>query len=84
LNAGKAISTAEHGSTATAESHELCDAHATAKHGASASATCSTFNGFAIASATHGGEATASDTAAPICTPNGGTAKVRSSAGNCP
>jgi len=60
-----------------------CTATAKAKENAQATATCGTVGGSVNAQATKGGIAVGSDNAPPTCTPNGGTAKVRSSAGNC-
>ena len=74
--------------TGGAEGHSSafakCDAQATAiGSGSLATAECTTKNGFAHAKATGGGTAEGSDTAPPTCTPAGGTARVRSSHGNC-
>ena len=74
--------------TGGAEGHSAafgkCDATATSGGaGSLATAECTTKGGFVRANATGGGVAEGSDTAPPTCTPGGGTAKVRSSGGNC-
>ena len=60
-----------------------CTASATAKNNGDANAECTTDGGFVNATATNGGEANGTDTGPPICNANGGTAKVRSTGGNC-
>ena len=74
--------------TGGAEGHSAafgkCDATATSDGaGSLATADCTTKGGSVHATATGGGVAEGSDTAPPTCTPGGGTAKVRSSHGNC-
>ena len=74
--------------TGGAEGHSSafgnCDASANADGaGSLATAECTTKGGFVHAKATGGGVAEGSDTGPPTCTPGGGTAKVRSSHGNC-
>ena len=72
------------GSNSTVEAFNDCHASGNAKNGAEADAFCETGGGFANATATNGGFAEAFDDAPPICnTSGGGTAKVRSSFGNC-
>src|SRR4029077_8393378 len=80
---GVANATAKNKSAAAATSEALCSAQATAKNMSEAEATCSTPAGFAFATATNGGFASASDTGPPTCTPGSGTAKLRSTGGNC-
>lgn len=70
-------------STATADASAKCKAKANATNDGSADADCNVDGGFAIVTATNGGSAVGSDTSLPTCSPNGGTAKVRSSGGNC-
>lgn len=61
-----------------------CNATATSSGaGSFANAVCEHNGTHATAHATGGGHAEAFDDKSPICTPNGGTAKVRSSHGNC-
>jgi hypothetical protein len=82
---GVAQSTAS-GSTSEADTSAFgrCDAKATATGtGSLAIAECGTHGTFAHATATNGGDAEGSDTAPPTCKPGAGTAKVRSSHGNC-
>jgi hypothetical protein len=62
-----------------------CNASAKAAgSGSYAQSRCGANGSFAHATATGGGAAIAWDNALPTCTPGSGTAKVRSSGGNCP
>jgi hypothetical protein len=74
--------------TGCAEGHTQafgnCNATATASGaGSFAKAVCENNGTHATATATKGGHAEAFDDKSPICTPNGGTARVRSSHGRC-
>jgi len=80
---GTADASAKDDGGATAESDADCATSASAMKTATAHAFCSTKGSFAHVSATNGGFAEGSDTGAPTCTPGGGTAKVRSTGGNC-
>ena len=81
---GSAKSVASKGSNSTVEADDDCKASGNAKNGAEADAFCETTGGFATATASNGARAEASDDKAPVCdTSGGGTAKVRSSGGNC-
>ena len=81
---GSAKSVTNKGSTSFVDADDDCKASGNAKNGAEADATCVTGGGFANATATNGGVAEAFDDAPPTCdTSGGGTAKVRSSGGNC-
>jgi hypothetical protein len=80
---GVATTTATGGSMGEATAlNGPCTATSMATGGSTARADCDN-GGFVNSTATNGGEAIGSDTFAPTCTPNGGTARVRSSAGNC-
>ena len=82
---GTAKATATHKGAARADSLiNNCIATAKAVHGAAVEATCATVGGFVHAEATNGGVADGFDFKAPVCTKgNHGTAKVRSTGGNC-
>jgi hypothetical protein len=82
---GAAKATASGGAIAESGADARCKtmAHANGTTGTRASALCNKNGGFVNATATNGGVATGSDTDPPICTPNGGTARVRSTGGNC-
>ncbi len=82
---GSAQATASNGADlARADAGAACKATAKATGaGSDAIAECSTPGGFVNATATNGGFAEGSDTDSPNCVPNGGTAKVRSTGGNC-
>jgi hypothetical protein len=80
---GVATTTATGGSSGEATAlNGPCTATSMATNGSTANADCEN-GGFVNSTATNGGEAIGSDTFPPECTPNGGTAKVRSTAGNC-
>jgi hypothetical protein len=51
--------------------------------GSISDAECSTSGSFVTATTTKGGQATGDGINPPTCTPGKGTAKVRSSGGNC-
>jgi len=81
---GTATTNVTGGGEAHTQAFGKCDAAATANgSGSLATAECTTKGGFAHAKATGGGVAEGSDTAPPTCTPGAGTARVRSSHGNC-
>jgi hypothetical protein len=91
---GDGDATSDHKGTATtnalggAEAHTQafgnCDAKANATGtGSFALADCEANGTFAHATSTGGGEARGFWNGPPICNPNGGTAKVRSTGGNC-
>jgi hypothetical protein len=81
---GRATTNATGGSEAHTQAFGKCDAKATSSGaGSFAKAVCEANGTFAHATATGGGEAQAFNSAPPVCHPNGGTAKVRSSGGNC-
>jgi hypothetical protein len=73
------------GAEADSVVENVCNATSTAKGTDSmASALCQNSGSVVTAQATNGSTAIGSDTTPPTCTPmNGGTAKVRSPAGNC-
>jgi hypothetical protein len=76
--------TATMGANAEAEADGPCKITAIARGASSSSnATCSTSGGFVKVITTKGGFAEGSDTDPPDCVPGSGTAKVRSSGGNC-
>lgn len=81
----KGVSTANAtgGSLANATALGNCNATAMATGGSTTNANCEADGSFVHATATGGGEADGSDSSPPTCTPNGGTATVRSSGGNC-
>lgn len=80
---GVATTTATGGSSGEATAlNGPCIATSMATGGSTANADCEN-GGFVHSTATNGGEAIGSDTSPPTCTPNGGTATVSSSAGNC-
>lgn len=85
VDGGSAKTVAAKGANASAESDEKCDASANSVgDGSVANANCSTAGGFVHSMATGGGVANGTDTDPPTCdTSHGGTARVRSSAGNC-
>lgn len=80
---GVAKGNASGGSEADASAFGKCNAKAKATGGSLAVAACATNGGFVHAVATGGGDAEGSDTGLPTCNPGSGTAKVRSSGGNC-
>jgi len=80
---GTATTNATGSSEAHTQAFGKCTASATASGGSFANAVCENNGTHATATATKGGHAEAFDDKSPICTPNGGTAKVRSSHGNC-
>jgi hypothetical protein len=83
--AGSAQATSsDHANGATAQNMADCDvvAKATGK-GSMSEAECNTSGGFVTVTTTKGGQATGDGINPPTCTPGKGTAKVRSSAGNC-
>jgi hypothetical protein len=82
---GVAKATASGGAIAESGADARCKtmAHANGTTGTRAFALCNKNGGFVNATATNGGVATGSDTDPPICTPNGGSARVRSTGGNC-
>ncbi len=81
---GVAKGTATGSSEADASAFGKCNASAKAAGaGSLAVVRCEHDGTFARAKATGGGIAKGFDDAPPICTPNGGFAKVRSSGGNC-
>ena len=82
-NGGVASATATGSGTGEATAFGNCVARSKATQSATANADCSTSGGFVHSTATNGGTAIGSDTAPPTCTPGGGTAKVRSSGGDC-
>src|ERR1039458_10180388 len=73
--------------TESSEAHSLafgkCDAVANSTGGSLAVADCEADGTFAHATATGGGTAKGFYNASPVCTPGAGTARVRSSGGNC-
>jgi hypothetical protein len=89
----EAVCTADHGSAksvtgkdgnSTVEAFDDCKSSGNAKNGGEADAFCETSGGFATATTSNGGFAKAFDDAPPTCdTSKGGTAKVRSTFGNC-
>ena len=81
---GTATTNATGGSEAHTQAFGKCNADATASGaGSFANAVCEHNGTHATANATGGGHAEAFDDKSPICTPNGGTARVRSSHGKC-
>lgn len=82
-NHGVAKGTATGGSTSEATALGKCVATSKATQGSTADANCEAAGSFVHSTATDGGEAFGSDSSPPTCTPNGGTAKVRSTGGNC-
>ena len=81
---GVAQGTASGSSEADASAFGKCEAKATASGTDSlATAECTRHGTSVHATATGGGIAEGSDTEPPTCTPGAGTAKVRSSGGNC-
>ncbi len=80
---GTAKAIAIGGSNAQSVAFGKGKAKAKAIGGSVAFAECGTNGTFAQAMATGGGVAKAFDNATPTCTPGAGTAKVRSSGGNC-
>lgn len=80
---GVAKAAATLASEADASAFGKCSASAKATGGSLAVADCETNGTFAHATATGGGIAKGFDNASPVCTPGAGTAKVRSSGGNC-
>ena len=80
---GVATATANGGSVANVTALGKCNATGMATGASAVNANCEADGSFVHATATGGGEADGSDTEPPTCTPNGGTAKVRSSGGNC-
>jgi len=83
-NQGSAKATATGGSHGESHADGKCHAKAKASGaGSHALAECFTTGGFSHATATGGAFAQGSDNNPPFCTANGGTAKVRSTGGNC-
>lgn len=80
---GVATVSATGGSTANVTALGNCNASGMAAGGSTVNANCEADGSFVHATATGGGDAEGSDSSDPICTPNGGTATVRSSHGNC-
>jgi hypothetical protein len=81
---GKAKATATGGSDAVVDAFGKCKGTAKATGASLAVAVCEHDGTFAHATATGGGEAEGSDTSPPTCIPGpSGTAKVRSTGGNC-
>jgi hypothetical protein len=80
---GTATTNVTGGGEAHTQAFGKCNAKATADAGSFANAVCEHDGTHATAVATKGGHAEGFDDKSPICTPNGGTAKVRSSGGNC-
>jgi hypothetical protein len=80
---GVATVNATGGSTANVTALGNCNATGMATGGSTVNANCEADGSFVHATATGGGEADGSDSSPPTCTPNGGTARVRSSGGNC-
>jgi hypothetical protein len=80
---GTATTNVTGGGEAHTQAFGKCDANATADAGSFAKAVCEHNGTHATAVATNGGHAEGFDDKSPICTPNGGTAKVRSTGGNC-
>jgi hypothetical protein len=77
--------TADGGTAGTSSEGNNCRTKATSTgDGSDAEATCINKNTKVIAVATGGGIAMGFDFQAPVCTPNGGTAMVKSPMGNCP
>jgi hypothetical protein len=82
-NGGVATTTATGSGSGEATAFGNCVATSKASSSATANADCTTSGGFVHSTATNGGTAIGTDTAPPTCSPGGGTAKVRSSGGNC-
>ena len=80
---GVATVSATGGSTANVTALGKCNASGMATGGSTVNANCEADGSFVHATATGGGDAEGSDSLPPTCTPNGGTATVRSSKGNC-
>jgi hypothetical protein len=80
---GVATANATGGSFSNVTALGKCNATGMASGGSTTNANCSTDGSFVHSTATGGGEADGDDINPPTCTPNGGTAKVRSSGGNC-
>jgi hypothetical protein len=81
---GVATVNATGGSTANVTALGNCNATGMATGGSTVNANCEADGSFVHATATGGGEADGSDSGAPTCIPNGGTATVSSTGGNCP
>jgi hypothetical protein len=82
--AGRVQANASDGGIANALSFADCKVKAVAKGtGSDSEASCDTPGGFVTVTTTNGGQATGDGANLPICTPGPGTAKVRSSGGNC-
>jgi len=79
-----ATATATGGSNANVTALGKCNATGMATGGSTVNAHCEADGSFVHATATGGGEADGDDTSPPTCIPNGGTATVSSSGGNCP
>ncbi len=79
---GLAKSFATGGSTSQAEAFGPCYAEATATRSSTAFSVCEN-GGFVHVEATNGGGAAGYDDKPPSCTPGAGTARVRSSGGDC-
>jgi hypothetical protein len=83
---GKATADASDGGVADAESKFVtkCVVNASATGmGSSSTADCEVDGGFVTVTTTGGGVASGNGVTSPICTPNSGTATVKSSGGNC-
>ena len=80
---GVATANATGGSSANVTALGNCNATGMATGGSTVNASCEADGSFVHSTATGGGEADGSDTNPPTCTPNSGTATVRSSGGNC-
>jgi hypothetical protein len=80
---GVATANATGGSFSNVTALGKCNATGMASGGSTTNAHCETDGSFVHSTATGGGEADGDDINPPTCTPNGGTAKVRSSGGNC-
>ena len=81
----KGVSTADAtgGSFSNVTALGNCNASGMASGDSTINVTCEADGSFVHATATGGGEADGDDIDPPTCKPNGGTAKVRSSGGNC-
>ena len=80
---GVATVNASGGSIANVTALGNCNASGMATGASTINVTCEADGSFVHATATGGGEADGDDIDPPTCKPNGGTAKVRSSGGNC-
>ena len=80
---GVATADATGGSFSNVTALGNCNASGMATGASTINVTCEADGSFVHATATGGGEADGDDIDPPTCKPNGGTAKVRSSGGNC-